>query len=54
MVGPSKRTFVGTMAAMMFCFGEYIMLLMAYFVRDWRWLQLSLSLPMVLFVSYWM
>ncbi|XP_048736778.1 organic cation transporter protein-like isoform X2 [Ostrea edulis] len=53
MVGPSKRLFSGTMVLEVYVFGEFLLLIFAYFLRDWRWLQLALAIPMVSTVCYW-
>ena len=53
MVGPSKRHVTGTLILFVYCLGELILVFLAYFIRDWRWLQLSLAIPMVLTLCYW-
>ncbi|XP_062596942.1 organic cation transporter protein-like [Saccostrea cucullata] len=53
MVGPSKRLFSGTMILEVYVFGEFLLLIFAYFIRDWRWLQLALAVPMVSTLCYW-
>ncbi|XP_038058237.1 organic cation transporter protein-like [Patiria miniata] len=44
-VGPNKRVLVGTVAAIHFAIGYVILSVFAYFIRDWRYLQLAISLP---------
>ena len=53
MVGPSKRLFSGTLILEVYVFGEFLLVFFAYFIRDWRWLQLALGVPMVSAVCYW-
>ncbi|XP_056021360.1 organic cation transporter protein-like [Ostrea edulis] len=53
MVGPSKRLFSGTVILEVYVFGEFLLLIFAYFIRDWRWLQLALAVPMVSTMCYW-
>jgi OCT family organic cation transporter-like MFS transporter 4/5 len=53
MVGPSKRLFSGTVILEVYVYGELLLLIFAYFLRDWRWLQLTLAVPMVACVCYW-
>ncbi|XP_049803763.1 organic cation transporter protein-like isoform X1 [Schistocerca nitens] len=53
MVGPSKRLFAGVVCQYFFTIGYLLTALLAYFIKDWRMLQISLSLPGLLFLSYW-
>nr|XP_022333445.1 organic cation transporter protein-like [Crassostrea virginica] len=53
LVGPSKRLFSGTMILEVFVFGEFLLVFFAYFIRDWKWLQLALAIPMVSTICYW-
>ncbi|XP_063223494.1 organic cation transporter protein-like isoform X2 [Bacillus rossius redtenbacheri] len=53
MVGPRKRLHVGVICQFFFTGGYMLTALFAYFIRDWRMLQVALSLPGVLFLSYW-
>lgn len=49
------RTVIGTMTGYCYTFGQLIFALVAYFVRDWRWLTLAVSLPyyVFFFISWW-
>lgn len=49
------RTVIGTLTSYCYTLGQLIFALIAYFVRDWRWLTLAVSLPYYAFflVSWW-
>lgn len=53
MVGPTKRLFAGVICQMFFSCGYMLTAVFAYYVHDWRMLQLALTLPGVLFLCYW-
>lgn len=53
MVGPSKRLFAGIFVMMFFSVGFMLTAAFAYFVHDWRWLQIALTLPGLLFMCYY-
>ncbi|XP_041369552.1 organic cation transporter protein-like [Gigantopelta aegis] len=53
LVGPTKRTYVGLVIEFFWCIGLIILAGVAYLIRDWRYLQLSLTLPVVFFFAYW-
>lgn len=50
LVGPSKRVVAGIVIEIFFSFGYMLLAILAYFVRDWRMLQLIIACPIVLFV----
>ncbi|XP_048736781.1 organic cation transporter protein-like [Ostrea edulis] len=52
-VGPKKRLHAGTCILLVYCLGEFILLLLGYFLRDWKWLQLVLAVPMAVPLLYW-
>lgn len=52
LVGPSKRMWAGIVIEFFWSFGTLLLALLAFFVRDWHHLQLVLSIPTVLFLSY--
>ncbi|KAF3840738.1 hypothetical protein F7725_006600 [Dissostichus mawsoni] len=45
----SVRTTVGTMTGYCYTVGQLMLALIAYFIRDWRWLTLAVSLPFFVF-----
>uniref|UniRef100_A0A8C7XAC7 Solute carrier family 22 member 6 n=1 Tax=Oryzias sinensis TaxID=183150 RepID=A0A8C7XAC7_9TELE len=50
---PTKtRTVVGTLSSFFFTFGQMILAGLAYWLKDWRMLQLSVSAPHFLFFAY--
>ncbi|XP_033127195.1 organic cation transporter protein-like [Anneissia japonica] len=49
LVGPSKRTFVGMVINFYTSAGLIIYGLLAYLIRDWRYLQLAITLPNMFF-----
>ncbi|XP_038058414.1 organic cation transporter protein-like [Patiria miniata] len=48
-VGPAYRSFVGTLLAVFFSVGYALLAVIAYLLREWRHLQLAISLPWFLF-----
>lgn len=46
------RTVVGTITGYSYTFGQLILAAVAYFIRDWRWLTLAVSLPYYVFFLY--
>ncbi|XP_046542550.1 organic cation transporter protein-like [Haliotis rubra] len=53
LVGPSKRTIAGIAIQFFWCFGLFLLALVAYFIREWKYLQIVLSIPSVFFIAYW-
>jgi len=54
MVGPKYRVIAGTLCQYYYTFGYIVMAGIAYFLNDnWQLLQIALTLPCILFVSYW-
>jgi len=51
--GPSARTIVGMIGGMIFGIGTAIFGVVAYYVRPWIWLQLTASIPVAIFLSYY-
>ncbi|EDW43466.1 organic cation transporter protein [Drosophila sechellia] len=53
MVGSSYRIFAGVAMQMFFSVGFMLTAGFAYFIHDWRWLQIALTLPGLLFLCYY-
>lgn len=53
MVGPTKRLFAGIFVMMFFSFGYMLTALFAYFISDWRSLQIAITLPSLWFLTYY-
>lgn len=53
MVGPSKRLPAGTLCQLFFSSGYILLAITAYYIHDWRWFQVAITLPGVLFLCYW-
>ncbi|KAL7389059.1 hypothetical protein ABVT39_025785 [Epinephelus coioides] len=51
-VGVEYRRMVGIVYQMFFSCGLLILPLLAYFITDWRWLQVAITAPQILFLSY--
>lgn len=51
-IGAKHRTFVGIMIEVPFALGEAMTGVLAYFIRDWRYLQLAVTVPALLIISY--
>ncbi|XP_041461139.1 organic cation transporter-like protein [Lytechinus variegatus] len=52
-VGPSKRAFVGIFISVSFSLGYLLLTIYAYFIRNWRYLLLSLNLTFALFFFFY-
>lgn len=52
-VGVEYRRTVGILFQMFFSVGILILPLLAYFIGDWRWLQVVISAPYLLFIAYY-
>ncbi|KAK3098544.1 hypothetical protein FSP39_020489 [Pinctada imbricata] len=52
LVGPSKRMWAGILIELFWAFGCMLLALLAYLIRDWRYLNLAVSVPTVLLLSY--
>lgn len=53
MVNKESRLYAGTVIMMFFSAGVIMMGGIVYFIHDWRWLQVALTLPGILFLSFW-
>ncbi|XP_048767368.2 organic cation transporter protein-like isoform X2 [Ostrea edulis] len=50
---PKFRLVSGTVMLIVYCTGAYVLVFIAYFIRDWRWLQLTVAMPMAIPIIYW-
>lgn len=53
LVGPKHRKVGSICAGIFFALGQMLLGLSAFFLRDYRHLQLAISLPALLFLAYW-
>ncbi|KRT86152.1 membrane transporter [Oryctes borbonicus] len=53
MVGPPKRPLAGTILQMFFSVGYMLTALFAYYIHHWRYLQIAITVPGLLFFCYW-
>ena len=52
-VGTKYRVICGGIYQVMYAVGAVIIGIIAFFIRDWRILQLIIALPVFLFTSYY-
>uniref|UniRef100_T1JLE8 Major facilitator superfamily (MFS) profile domain-containing protein n=1 Tax=Strigamia maritima TaxID=126957 RepID=T1JLE8_STRMM len=53
LVGPSRRLFAGIGCQFFFATGYLLAAGAAYLIREWQYLQIAISVPGLLFLSYW-
>jgi len=53
MVGASKRMVAGTVCQMFFSVGYMLTAVFAIYITDWRPLQFALTIPGLVFLTYW-
>jgi len=53
MVGPKDRLVAGTICQMFFSAGYMLTALFAYYITEWRNLQIALTVPGLIFFTYW-
>lgn len=52
LVGPSYRMMSGIALEFFWAFGAVVLALLAYLIREWRYLNLAVSVPALLFIPY--
>ena len=52
-VGPSKRIWTGMFVQVFFAIGEMYLALVAYLIREWKWINLACAIPCVIYLTYW-
>ncbi|XP_070568568.1 organic cation transporter protein-like [Ptychodera flava] len=52
-VGPRRRTLAGMIFPMFYSLGYMLLTFYAYFIREWWILQLVITVPDILFLTYW-
>ncbi|KAG0711091.1 Organic cation transporter protein [Chionoecetes opilio] len=53
MVGKRSRTVVGVLAHGFYTIGYFVAALLAWLISSWRWLQVAMTLPALLFIPYY-
>ncbi|CAL8317695.1 unnamed protein product [Merluccius merluccius] len=53
LVGVEYRRTVGVLYQMFFSVGILLLPLLAYYITDWRWLQVVITVPYIIFLSYY-
>ena len=53
MVGKESRMIAGVIFMMFFSLGFMLMGVLAFFVTDWRFYQIALTIPGLIFLAYW-
>uniref|UniRef100_A0A1I7YS92 MFS domain-containing protein n=1 Tax=Steinernema glaseri TaxID=37863 RepID=A0A1I7YS92_9BILA len=52
LLGPSKRKIASVLTGMCFALGQAILGVLAYFIRDYQYLQAAIAVPTLVFISY--
>lgn len=53
-VGPSHRAYAAMVFTSFFAIGQLFLVMMAYFIRDWRTLAGVMVIPLVPFLGYFL
>ncbi|XP_076078144.1 organic cation transporter protein-like isoform X2 [Mytilus galloprovincialis] len=52
-VGPSKRVWAGVVIEYFFAIGLVVLAGIAYAIREWKYIEIAVSVPSVFFLLYW-
>ncbi|XP_048755771.1 organic cation transporter protein-like isoform X2 [Ostrea edulis] len=53
LVGPAERLLTANFSKVLYCLGEFLLILLAYVERDWVYLTLWLAIPSVAPILFW-
>ncbi|XP_056008131.1 organic cation transporter protein-like [Ostrea edulis] len=53
LVGPSERILAGAIPNLFWCFGQFLLILLVYFERDWFYVMLFLAMPTIYSLIFW-
>ncbi|XP_066974769.1 organic cation transporter protein-like isoform X1 [Macrobrachium rosenbergii] len=53
LVGKKKRVLVGVLSQFFYTLGYFMAAFLAFEIKSWRWLQISMTLPALLFIPYY-
>ena len=53
LVGPSKRMWAGIVVEYFFAIGLLILAGVAYLLRDWKYIEMAVAFPNILYLSYY-
>jgi len=53
LVGPKYRVLAGFLIQGFYSIGYMLLSLLAYLIGNWRYIELAITLPVVLFAVYW-
>ena len=52
-MGPSERTFAGSMMMLLWLIGPFLVGGVSYIVSDWRWIQVLSAAPFIFCMAFW-
>ncbi|CAH1781929.1 unnamed protein product [Owenia fusiformis] len=52
-LGPKFRTYWGVGNQYFYAIGQMLLALLGYLIRDWRYIEIAISAPLVLYLTYW-
>ncbi|XP_078666890.1 organic cation transporter protein-like [Branchiostoma floridae x Branchiostoma belcheri] len=53
LVSADKRSFTGMVVWIFVSLAQVVLAAIAYFIRTWKWLQVIITVPTLLFISFW-